>query len=103
MIRSFFSLVCLAAGGVTAVRAADGPDARDIKEVRDKAIAYLARAQSADGGFSSKSFAGPGVTALVTAALLRNGASPSDPVVARAIAYLEKIVKKDGGIYDKGL
>src|SRR5262249_54088732 len=101
VIRSLFSLACLLAVAATPVRA-DGPDAGDLKEVRDKAIAYLAKAQQADGGYSSR-FAGPGVTALVVAALLCNGVSPSDPVVTKAMAALEKSVKKDGGIYDKGL
>src|SRR5262249_53931866 len=44
-----------------------------------------------------------GVTAMVVAALVRNGKGTDDPVVARALAYLEKNVKKDGGIYDKKL
>src|SRR5262249_48885979 len=46
---------------------------------------------------------GPGATALVVAALLHNGYGTDDPVVAKALGYLEKSVKKDGGIYDKGL
>jgi squalene-hopene/tetraprenyl-beta-curcumene cyclase len=81
---------------------AAGPTAAEIKEVRDKAIAYLARHQAPDGSFSAR-FAGPGVTALVVTALFRNGVSPDDPVVARALAAMEKSIKKDGGIYDKGL
>jgi len=101
VIRSLFSLALLAAVAVVPARA-DGPDAGELKEVRDKAIAYLAKAQSPDGSYSSR-FAGPGVTALVAAALLRNGVSPSDPVLSKALAALEKSVKKDGGVYDKGL
>src|SRR6185369_1674240 len=46
---------------------------------------------------------GPGVTAIVVAGLLRNGYGPDDPMVAKAMAYLEQSVKNDGGIYDKGL
>jgi len=85
------------------VRAADvGPDPKDLKEMRDKAIAFLEKSQSADGSYSSK-LAGPGVTALVVAALIRNGVSPSDPVVEKAVKAMEKNIKKDGGIYDKGL
>src|SRR5258708_24048238 len=81
---------------------AAGPTAAEIKELRDKAVAYLARHQAPDGSFSAR-FAGPGVTALVVTALLRNGVSPDDPVVAKALSALEKSVKEDGGIYDKGL
>ena len=36
-------------------------------------------------------------------ALLRNGYGQDDPVVAKALTYLEKSVQKNGGIYDKQL
>jgi squalene-hopene/tetraprenyl-beta-curcumene cyclase len=86
-----------------AARAADaGPDPKDVRAIRDKAVAYLRKAQAADGSFSARA-SGPGVTALVVAALLRNGIRDDDPMVAKAIAFLEKSIKKDGGIYDKGL
>jgi len=80
---------------------AAAPDEKDIKDIRDKAIAFLKKRQSADGGFSTKF--GPGITALVVAALLRNGVEPDDPVVEKALASLTKTVKPDGGIYAKGL
>jgi squalene-hopene/tetraprenyl-beta-curcumene cyclase len=86
----------------TAPAADIGPDAKDIKEVRDKAIAFLEKSQSADGSYSSK-LAGPGVTALVVAGLLKNGVSPSDPVIEKALKAMQKSVKDNGGIYDKGL
>ncbi len=98
------SLICLALlVPVIPLRGADvGPDAKDLKEMRDRAIAFLQKSQGTDGSYSSK-LAGPGVTALVVAALIRNGVSPSDPVVEKAIKAMEKNIKKDGGIYDKGL
>ena len=68
----------------------------------DKGYAFLKKHQGEDGSFSPQ-VAGPGVTALVVAALLRNGYAADDPVVAKGLAYLEKNVQKDGGIYDKGL
>jgi hypothetical protein len=77
------------------------PDEKDVKAVRDMAYDYLKSKQGKDGGFSAKF--GPGVTALVVAALVRNGYSTNDPVVKKAIDYLTKKVKKDGGIYDKRL
>jgi squalene-hopene/tetraprenyl-beta-curcumene cyclase len=79
-----------------------GTDAKEIKAVVDKAYGFLKSKQAEDGSFSAMR-AGPGVTALVAAALLRNGYSADDPVVSKAIAYLEKKVQKDGGIYDKFL
>ncbi len=81
---------------------APGADPKEVKELVSKGIAYLRKTQSPDGSWSAKR-AGPGITALVIAALLRNGVSPDDPMAAKGIAYLEKNVKKDGGIYDRGL
>src|SRR5262249_60653412 len=94
------SLLALLACAATANAA--GPTAAEIKEVRDKAMASLAKDQAPDGSYSAR-FAGPGVTALVITALLRNGVSPDDPVVKKALAAMEKSVKKDGGTYDKRL
>lgn len=66
-----------------------------------KAISYLrVKGQSDDGSYSG--FAGIGPTALVTTALLRHGRSAQDPQVAKSLAYLEKFVRDDGGIHQKG-
>jgi len=71
------------------------------RQMVEKAVRYLAdRAQAADGSFAG--YAGPGVTAVVTAGLLRNGRPPSDPAVAKALAYLETFIRPDGGIYREG-
>jgi squalene-hopene/tetraprenyl-beta-curcumene cyclase len=86
-----------------AARAADlGPDPKEVQAIADKAAAYLRANQGADGSFSPQ-IAGPGISAVVAASLLRNGHSPADPLVAKTLAYLEKKVQKDGGIYDKFL
>jgi squalene-hopene/tetraprenyl-beta-curcumene cyclase len=79
-----------------------GPDPKELQQVLDRAVAFLKSQQAGDGSFSSKR-AGPGISAVVAAALLRNGYSPSDPVVARTLDYLTKQVQPDGGIYDKAL
>jgi squalene-hopene/tetraprenyl-beta-curcumene cyclase len=103
VIRRWLLVPVLALTAAAPARAADiSPDTKDVQAVRDKAVAYLRKAQADDGSFSAKSF-GPGVTALVVAGLLRNGIGADDPMVAKAIGYLEKKVHKDGGIYDKGL
>ncbi len=65
-----------------------------------RGIAFLESAQAEDGSYSSH--AGTGVTSLVTTALLRNGRTPHDPSVAKSLAFLEKHVRDDGGIYQKG-
>ena len=83
------------------VRAA-GPEASDVKAVLDKAIEFLKTRQNEDGSFAPK-LGGPGITAMVAAGLIRNGVSPDDPVVAKALRYLENQVKPDGGIYSRQL
>jgi squalene-hopene/tetraprenyl-beta-curcumene cyclase len=65
-----------------------------------RAVAYFEQAQADDGSFSASS--GPGVTAIVATALLRSGRTPQDPVVARALEYLEKFRHDNGGIYQEG-
>jgi squalene-hopene/tetraprenyl-beta-curcumene cyclase len=88
---------------VTSARAADlGPDAKEYKELVEKAGDFLKARQGADGSFSPK-VAGPGVTAVVIAGMLQNGYRVDDPVVAKGLRFIENSVKADGGIYDKGL
>jgi squalene-hopene/tetraprenyl-beta-curcumene cyclase len=98
LIASLFAVVTLPAVRATA----EGPDPKEVQAVVDKAVDYLRKSQSADGSYSARR-TGPGVTALVAAGLLRNGRGPDDPVVAKSLAYLEKSVKPDGGVYDRGL
>ena len=66
----------------------------------ERGVAFLATAQDEDGSYSS--FAGTGVTSLIATALLRHGRTPSDPLIAKSLAYLQTQVKSDGGIYQKG-
>ncbi|HYV38169.1 MAG TPA: prenyltransferase/squalene oxidase repeat-containing protein [Gemmataceae bacterium] len=90
---------------VSAVHGGDQPGeptAKDIQPLIDKGLVFLKTQQAADGSFSAKR-AGPGITAVVVAGLLRCGHSPKEPAIAKAIEYLEKSVQKDGGIYDKAL
>jgi hypothetical protein len=91
-------------GWMTPARGADqvGPDPKDVQQLVDRAADYLKSHQGSDGSFSPR-IAGPGVTAVVVAGLLRNGYRADDPVVAKGLGFLEKSVKKDGGIYDRGL
>jgi hypothetical protein len=105
--RAFFVAmlaVVVSAHSARQGRAADdaGVDPQQLKEVLEKAADYLKSHQGDDGSFSPR-IAGPGVTAVVVAGMLRSGFRIDDPVVARGLRYLEKSVKKDGGIYDKGL
>jgi len=78
-----------------------GPDPQTYAQVVERAVRYLSlRGQAEDGSFSSQ--AGTGVTSLVTTALLRHGRSVDDPVVAKALKWLEGHVQPDGGIYMPG-
>jgi hypothetical protein len=108
-MRTFRLVVLIAAvAGLAALTlpslAADpvGPDTKEMQPVLDKAIAFLKTKQNADGSFAPK-LGGPGVSAMVAAGLVRNGVKPDDPLVSKAMGFLEKSVQKDGGIYDKQL
>jgi squalene-hopene/tetraprenyl-beta-curcumene cyclase len=85
------------AGSGLAALAADPGRARD--QAVAKAIDFLRnKGQSADGSYSSSADK-VGITALVTAGVLRNGISPDDPLAAKSLKYLEGFVQPDGGIY----
>lgn len=77
------------------------PKAADVNAEVDKAIAYLKTKQNPDGSFAPK-LGGPGISALIAAGLIRQGRG-DDPIVKKTLAYLEKSVQSDGGIYNKGL
>jgi squalene-hopene/tetraprenyl-beta-curcumene cyclase len=80
------------------------PGADDVKAVVDKALGFLKTSQKDDGNFSANPRAGePGLTALIAAALIKNGVPADNPVVAKALKYLESKVQKDGGVYGQGL
>jgi squalene-hopene/tetraprenyl-beta-curcumene cyclase len=86
-----------------ALRAADpAVGAKDRTAVVNRAVAYLRSRQNADGSFAPR-LAGPGVSAVVAAALLRNGVPSDDPLLQKTIAYLESKVQPDGGVYERGL
>jgi squalene-hopene/tetraprenyl-beta-curcumene cyclase len=78
------------------------PAGKDIDAVVAKAYEAMNAKQNPDGSFAPK-LGGPGITALMASALIKAGKPVDDPVVAKALAYLEKSIKPDGGVYDKGL
>jgi Squalene-hopene cyclase C-terminal domain len=79
-----------------------GPDPKDVQAVVDKAYDFLKAHQKADGSFEP-SRGGPGTPAIIAAALIRLGKPIDDPVVAKALGFLEKQVQKDGGVYNRFL
>jgi squalene-hopene/tetraprenyl-beta-curcumene cyclase len=94
-------LILFAALGRAVLAAEDKPiDAKAYGQALDKAIQFLlTKRQAADGSFSAQ--AGPGVTAVVTAGILRHGRTADDPALAKSLKYLETFVQNDGGIYAK--
>ncbi|HYO24902.1 MAG TPA: prenyltransferase/squalene oxidase repeat-containing protein [Lacipirellulaceae bacterium] len=87
-------------GGAPAGRskAQDSPPNR--AELVQRGLAYYKTAQAPDGSFSAA--AGPGVTAIAAAAMLQCGQPPDDPVVARALQYVQQHIRPDGGVYAEG-
>lgn len=81
--------------------AAVAPGRKAYAAAVDRAVAFLReKAQAPDGSYSAQ--AGPGVTAVVTSGLLRQGYSPEEPFVAKSLKYLEGFVQPDGAISPKG-
>ncbi len=87
----------LSIGPVLAAEEPASPDAAAYAKAVDRAVDFLQnKAQAADGSYAE--FAGPGVTAVVTAAVLRHGRSTQDPLVAKGLKYLEGFVQPDGAV-----
>lgn len=91
----------------TAISAAAPPDAKQVtagpnpellKKTRQRAVNFLRNSQADDGSWTVPN--APGITGLVTAALLHNGLAADDPMVARALKQLSGFVQKDGGVYE---
>lgn len=74
--------------------------APSAKQLATEGMNFLRGSQAEDGSFSSH--AGPGITAIATAGMLRSGATTADPTVAKALEYLLSHQREDGGIYAEG-
>jgi len=94
----------MAAVPVVAADSASPPakvDAIAFQQAIARAVTFLqTKAQAPDGSYAA--YAGPGVTAIVTTGLLRDGRGVNDPVVAKGLKYLEGMVKPSGGIHQAG-
>ena len=72
-------------------------DQEGYQQAVDRAVNFLrTKGQAPDGSYAAIN--GPGVTAVVTTAILRSGRSPNDPVVAKSLKFLEGFIQPDGGI-----
>lgn len=67
------------------------------RKIVERGIRYLEQTQAEDGSWSRST--GPAVTALAATALMRNGRSPDHPAVAKALRYVLKFRRPDGGFY----
>lgn len=72
-------------------------DAAKLETSRKSAIAYLRTTQAEDGSWTTNQ--SPGITGLVTTALLQSGVKADDPALKKALAFLSSFIKPDGGIY----
>jgi len=79
---------------------AKNPDAKLYETTVQRAIEYLSAQQTADGAISPQLGIGP--TALAALGMMRAGRSPDDPVVAKALKYLEEYTQESGGIHMPG-
>src|SRR5438067_9985758 len=85
------AVAVVAAGAVLARVGADDGRSHTRDEVVDKAVAYLRARQEDNGGWSTDK--SPGVTGVVLTGLLQTGrVTPDDPMVAKALAYIESLV-----------
>ena len=107
MSRMIWPMLGLACGLIaiqdpaTGAVADNAPDKKEFTAVIGKAKEFLKTVQGPDGSFAPK-FGGPGITSIIVAGLIRSGYE-DDPIVTKALAYLEKAVQPDGGIYQKQL
>ncbi len=74
-----------------------GPEQKRLADCRQRAVNFLRTSQADDGSWTTPT--APGITALVTTALLRSGAAADDSTVARGLKNLSAFIQKDGGIY----
>jgi squalene-hopene/tetraprenyl-beta-curcumene cyclase len=67
------------------------------RKLTERGINFLRPRQDTKGGWSTQRE--PGITALVVTALLRSGqVAPGEPVVTKALAYLESFISPKGGL-----
>ncbi len=94
---SVFSIFVSAIAPATSA-AAEAPASRD--QLVERGVMFLRTMQNDDGSFSPE--LGPGITSLVTTSLLRSGVPENDPLIAKALQYIENFAQEDGGIYREG-
>jgi len=93
--QSVGTLGVVALGGRGVRGREDSPTSAE--DLTTRAVAFLRPRQDEKGGWSTARE--PGITALVTTALLRSKrVTPAEPTITRALAYLEQFIQPDGGL-----
>ncbi|MBR5757914.1 MAG: terpene cyclase/mutase family protein [Thermoguttaceae bacterium] len=84
-----------------------GEEKANLQALRAKmaqdGIEFLKKSQSSNGSFSASPRVGIGPTIIDAIGLLRAGVKIDEPVLAKALAFLEASVHDDGGIYSEGM
>lgn len=98
-VTSLYTLILVSLISITyaEVPAVNEINLQKLKTTQMKGINFLKNSQLDDGLWTTETV--PGISALVTTALLESGVPASDPVVSKALKRLAEFVKKDGGIY----
>jgi squalene-hopene/tetraprenyl-beta-curcumene cyclase len=79
--------------------AQDASSNKTYEQAVAKGVDFLkGKLQAGDGSISGERT--PAVTALAVAGILRHGRSPDDPVIAKALKFLESQAQEDGGLYN---
>lgn len=90
------TLTTLAALAALSLQPAAGPDPALWQATTDKAVAFLRKTQDADGSWSRQR--SPGITGIVVTGLLQSGrVKPDDPMIVKALSYIETLVNEKAG------
>ncbi len=80
--------------GVLPAQDKAGPSAMEWEDVVSKAAQFVRSSQEKNGGWSTEKT--PGITGIVLSGLLKTRkATPSDPVAAKALGYIENLVNPE--------
>ncbi|WP_397570156.1 prenyltransferase/squalene oxidase repeat-containing protein [Schlesneria sp. T3-172] len=97
-LLSLFLLTCFAHGLESPLAGQTlGPNTEQLAKARLRGANFLKTSQAADGSWTSPE--SPGISGLVTYALLESGVPADDPVLVKGLKHLQSFVQPNGGIY----
>jgi squalene-hopene/tetraprenyl-beta-curcumene cyclase len=78
-----------------------GPEPAEWNKTVDRAVAYFRKTQAADGSWGAAQ--SPGITGIVVTGLLKTGrVGPKDPMIEKALGYIESLINpREGHIAGK--